>query len=121
MHQQPPLAVPHVQSALLAEAARNADLGFLVWDDDRRYVAANARACEILGCSVEELIGSTVGSRTNDGDAAVERVVRSSGGVGELTITRFDGKEIAVGYVSFATRIASVPYLASIIWPLETF
>jgi PAS domain S-box-containing protein len=119
MHdEKSPLSIPHVQSALLAEAVRHALVGVLVWDDDRRYVAANDKACEILGCTVEELIGSTVGARTEDGDATVEDVVRNHGGIGELSVTRFDGRDVRLGFVSFDTRIAGVPYMGSVIWPL---
>jgi PAS domain-containing protein len=116
--QQPPLSVPFVQSALLAEAIQHAEIGFLVWGDDRRYVAANRQACKLLGCTLEELIGSVVGSRTSDGPAVVDRVVREAGGLGELAVTRFDGVEIRVGYVSFGTRIGGVQYMASSIWAL---
>jgi PAS domain-containing protein len=118
MDQQPPLAVPFVQSALLAEAARNADVGFLVWDDDRRYVAANAKACSLLGCTVEQLIGSEVGTHSQNGAATVERVVQAGGGIGEIAVTGFDGRELRLGYVSFTTRIASVQYMGSIVWPV---
>jgi PAS domain S-box-containing protein len=119
MEEKPPLSVPHVQSALLSEAIRHADVGFLVWDDDRRYVAANDKACELLACTIEELIGSTVGAHTEGGTEAVEQVVRAHGGHGELRITRFDGRKLRIAYVSSATRIAGVPYMASIIWPVD--
>lgn len=116
--EKPALAIPHVQSALLSEAVRHAGVGILVWDDDRRYVAANRMACELLGCTVEELVGSVVGGRTQQGEAAVERVIRDHGGIGEVTISRFDGKgDVRLAYVSFDTRIAGVPYLGSVIWP----
>ena len=36
------LIAPHVQATLLAEAIQTAEVGFLVWDDDRHYIAANA-------------------------------------------------------------------------------
>src|SRR4051794_8476697 len=95
----PPLSIPHVQAALLSEATRNAAVGLVVWDDDRRYVAANPRACEILGCTVEQLIGSVVGARTEQGQALVEQVVRADGGQGEMVATRWDGRKVTLGYV----------------------
>jgi PAS domain-containing protein len=115
----PPLSLPHVQSALLSEAARNASVGFLIWDDDRKYVAANARACEILACTLEELIGSVVGARTDDGATLVEHVVQEEGGQGQMVATCFDGRRQKLGYVSFTTRIGGIQYMASIIWPLR--
>jgi PAS domain S-box-containing protein len=115
---RPALSIPHVQSALLSEAIRHAGVGILVWDDDRHYVAGNQRACELLGCTVEELVGSVVGARTKQGDELVEQVIRDHGGHGEVTFTRFDGKgDVRLAFVSFTTRIAGVPYLGTIIWP----
>jgi PAS domain S-box-containing protein len=115
---RPALSIPHVQSALLSEAVRHAAVGVLVWDDDRRYVAANPMACELLGCTVEELVGSVVGDHTEQGEETVEQVIRDHGGIGEVTITRFDGAgDVRLAFVSFTTSIAGVPYLGSIVWP----
>src|SRR5205823_10999789 len=70
------LIAPHVQETLLAEAIQTAEVGFIVWDDDRHYIAANAEACELLGCTLEQLLGSEVGSRTAQGEELVQEVVR---------------------------------------------
>jgi len=105
------LANEEVQLMLLAEAAASASVGILVWDEDRRYVAANARACELLG--------SVVGERTVDGSETVERVVRNQGGHGAITASRFDGPEITLGYFTFETRTADLSYKASVIWPAD--
>jgi len=70
----------------MGEAIATAAVGFLVWDDERRYVAANAAACELLGCTLERIIGATVGERTQD------------------------GAEVVSG------RAAGLPYMASLIW-----
>ncbi len=114
------LADPAVQLTLLGEAVAAADLGFLVWDEDRHYVAANQAACRILGVALEELLGSVVGSRTDAGDERVTTVVRQEGGRGELVADRFDGSgPVRLGYVTFSTRTASLPFMASIIWPVE--
>jgi PAS domain-containing protein len=53
----PSLARPEIQAELIAEALASASVGFLVWDEDRRYIAANAAACEILGTTLEQLLG----------------------------------------------------------------
>jgi PAS domain-containing protein len=111
------LANTQVQLTLLAETAASATVGMIVWDEDRRYIAANARACELLACTLEELLGSVVGSRTADGKATVERVVRGESRTGELEAERFDGQPIRLSYLTFETRTAGLPYMASIIWP----
>jgi PAS domain S-box-containing protein len=113
------LTSPHVQATLLSEAIQTAEVGFLVWDDDRHYVAANAAACSLLGCTLEQLLGSVVGERTVEGEEVVERVVRRQGGRGRVTFERFDGGRATLEYVTFSTRTAGLPYMASVIWPAE--
>ena len=75
-----------VQQTLMGEAIATAAVGFLVWDDERRYVAANTAACELLGCTLERIIGV-------DG-----------------------GGTVVIEYVTFSTRAAGLPYMASLIW-----
>jgi len=100
------LANTQVQLTLLAETVASATVGMLVWDEDRRYIAANTRACELLACTLEELLGSVVGARTADGKATVERVVRGESRTGELEAERFDGQSIRLSYLTFETRTA---------------
>jgi PAS domain-containing protein len=112
------LAAPEIQATLIAEALVSAKVGFLVWDETRRYIAANSRACELLGTTLETLIGSEVGSRTVDADGVVEAVVRAEGGRGRIEVERFGGTgRITLEYVTFATRTAGMPFMASVIWP----
>jgi PAS domain S-box-containing protein len=60
MPTSPSVAQPEIQAELISEALDSAGVGFLVWDDNRRYVAANAAACEILGTTLEELLDREV-------------------------------------------------------------
>lgn len=113
------IARPELQATFFADAVASAEVGFLIWDDDRRYIAANACACRLLGCSLEQLIGSRVGSRTVEGETTVASVVAGGGGTGRITVDTFGGERITLGYVTFATRTASLPYMASVIWLLE--
>jgi PAS domain-containing protein len=113
------LVAPHVQATLLAEAIQTAEVGFLVWDDDRHYIAANAAACALLGCTLEQLLGSEVGSRTVQGAELVEQVVRGHGGRGRVVFERFDGGQAELEYLTFSTKTAGLPYMASVIWPTD--
>jgi PAS domain S-box-containing protein len=113
------LIAPHVQETLLAEAIQTAEVGFIVWDDDRHYIAANAEACALLGCTLEQLLGSEVGARTVEGKELVERVVRGQGGRGRVAFERFDGGTAELEYLTFETKTAGLPYMASVIWPAE--
>ena len=49
------------QQTLLGDAAEHAEIGVMVWNEERRYVAVNTFACRLLGVSREELLGSQVG------------------------------------------------------------
>ena len=113
------LSSQEVQATLLTEAIEGAEVGFLVWDDDRHYIAANPRACSLLGCTLEQLLGSTVGERTVEGEDVVSSVVRDHGGRGRVTAQRWDGEPITLEYVTFATRTAGLPYMASVIWEAD--
>jgi len=111
----------HIQQTLMGEAIASGAVGFLVWDDNRRYVAANAAACELLGCSLDEIIGATVGEHTQEGAEVVTHVIRRERSRGTLVVERFDGGgAIEVEYVTFATRAAGLPYMASLIWPARS-
>jgi PAS domain S-box-containing protein len=113
------LTAPHVQATLLAEAVQTAEVGFVVWDDDRHYIAANAAACSLLGCTLEQLLGSVVGERTAEGEELVERVVRGHSGRGRVAFERFDGGRAEIEYLTFSTKTAGLPYMTSVIWPAK--
>jgi PAS domain S-box-containing protein len=114
------LASHQVQATLLADAIQGAEVGFLVWDDDRHYIAANPRACALLGCTLEQLLGSTVGEHTVEGEDVVGEVVRDQGGRGRVTVERWDGETITLEYLSFTTRTAGLPYMASLVWRADS-
>ena len=113
------LIAPHMQATLLAEAIQTAEVGFIIWDDDRHYIAANAAACSLLGCTLEQLLGSEVGSRTVEGEELVERVVGGQARRGRVAFERFDGGTAELEYLTFSTKTAGLPYMASVIWPAE--
>ena len=110
------IAHPEIQSRLLTEALLAARVGFLVWDDERRYIAANDAACEILGAGREQLLGQRVGGHSADADGLIEATLRSGFSHGSARVRRFDGSgEIEVVYLTFATRTAGMPYMATVI------
>jgi len=112
-----PLAKPEIQAQLLAEALLGASVGLLVWDEDRRYIAANAAACEILGTTLDELLGQRVGDHTVEGPDAVDDALGAAGfHSGEATVERFDGSgRIDVFYATFTTTTAGMPFMATIL------
>jgi PAS domain S-box-containing protein len=119
MSATPSLARPEIQAELISDALASASVGFLVWDDSRRYVAANAAACEILGTTLEELLGREVGEQTAEGREAIDKALKAGFSSGTAVVQRFDGRgPIEVFYATFTTKTAGMPFMATVIAPL---
>jgi PAS domain-containing protein len=115
------LIQPEIQSQLVSEALLGARVGLLVWDEARRYIAANQAACEILGTTLDELLGQIVGEHTEGGAAAAEAAVGKGFVTGEATVERFDGSgSIRVFYATFETTTAGMPFMATLLAPLPS-
>lgn len=120
MSTSPPLARPEIQAELISEALASAGVGFVVWDEHRRYIAANAAACEILGTTLEELLGREAGGHTLEGAEAVDEALASGFTSGTALVERLDGREpVAVFYATFTTKTAAMPFMATVIAPLQ--
>jgi len=114
------LARPEIQAELIAEALVSASVGFLVWDESRRYIAANACACELLGTTLEELLGHPVGEHTVEGVEAIDNALTSGFSQGRALVDRFDGSgRIEVFYATFTTKTAGMPFMATMIAPAQ--
>jgi len=115
----PSLSRPEIQAELIAEALGSANVGFLVWDEHRRYIAANDAACAILGTTLEELLGREVGGQTVEGAEAIEDALRAGFATGRAVVQRFDGRgPVEVFYATFTTTTAGMPFMATVIAPL---
>jgi PAS domain-containing protein len=121
MTSSPSLARPEIQAELISEALGSASVGFLVWDEDRRYIAANAAACEILGTTLEQLLGQRVGEHTVEGIDAVDDALAGGFASGKAVVQRFDGRgPVQVFYATFTTKTAGMPFMATVIAPLPS-
>lgn len=119
MTTSPALASPEIQAELISDALRSASVGFLVWDEDRRYVAANPAALEILGTTLEQLLGQPVGGHTVEGLESMEEALTKGFVSGRAVVDRFDGGgRIDVFYATFTTRTAGMPFMATVIAPV---
>jgi PAS domain S-box-containing protein len=110
------LADAQIQATLLAEAMGAAEVGVVVWDDARHYVAANRKACELVGCTLEELLGTEVGSHTEDAEETIDQVIRGHVSRGQIEVERFDGRKATLEFITFPTRTAGLPHMVSVIW-----
>jgi PAS domain-containing protein len=114
------LALPEIQAQLISETLLGAKVGLLVWDDHRRYIAANPAACEILGTGLDELLGQLVGEHTVKGGEAMEEALAKGFAAGEATVERFDGSgTIRVYYATFETTTAGMPFMATLLAQLS--
>jgi PAS domain-containing protein len=121
MTSSPSLAQPEIQAELISEALGSAGVGFLVWDEHRRYVAANAAACEILGTTLEELLGQEVGGHTVEGLESVDEALATGFASGTAVVQRFDGRgPIEVFYATFTTKTAGMPFMATVLALLQS-
>ena len=110
--------LPLVQLALLGEAVTAADgVGVFVWDDDRRYVAVNDAACELVGVTREELLAMRVGDMTEArAEPHFHDVQRAGVSTGTVRFARRDGGEVELEFLTFHTKLAGLPYMASVCW-----
>ena len=121
MTTSPSLGQPEIQAELIAEALSSASVGFFVWDEDRRYVAANAAACEILGTTLDQLLGQRVGEHTVEGLDALDDAVAAGFATGKAVVQRFDGRgPIEVFYATFTTKTAGMPFMATVLAPVRS-
>ena len=105
------------QVALLGAAAEClVGVAIFVWDDDRRYIAVNDAAVELLGRSREEILAMSVGDMSPDRAAPhFEEVQRRPFQHGTSQILRADGP-VEIEWVTCRTKLAGLPYMVSMCW-----
>jgi len=111
------ISEPLMQSVLLGEALEHGPVAILVADEEGRYVAANERACELLGYTRSELLAMTVGELAHDegGEFAEVQAHGRHGGTIELTCK--DGVAVRLRFRASETRIAGLLYYVAVSWP----
>jgi PAS domain S-box-containing protein len=110
---------PLVQSVLLGEAVEHAPVAILVADDEMRYVAANATACELLGYPREELLTLKVTdvARYPEAEGEFEAMMAKGELAGRTTVVCKDGSKRNLRHRSSETSIAGITYYVSVLWP----
>jgi PAS domain-containing protein len=94
-----------VQTTLLGELLEHANVG-AVAADGGRCVAANVRACELIGYERAELIGRPV-----------EKLCLHYGS-GTTTVGHKDGRTIDVAYRVVEATLAGMPIMLGLFWPV---
>jgi PAS domain S-box-containing protein len=104
---------------LLGEAVEHAPVGIFVFDDQGRYVAANAFACEQLGYSREELLELRIGELAvskRDAMRQYERVLSGAATEGVTLARRADGTVVELRFRARETTIAGMTFYIGIAW-----
>jgi PAS domain-containing protein len=107
-----------VQQTLLGDAADHADVGMVVWNEERRYVAVNAAACRLLHTTREALLETHVGdnNRSPETRGTVDQLIAHVPARGTMTIARADESSIEVEWVVFPTSLAGLPHIVGLMW-----
>ncbi|HET8607561.1 MAG TPA: PAS domain-containing protein [Gaiellaceae bacterium] len=113
-----------VDATMIGEAVESLALPVFVSDPSLHYLAVNAAAAELVGCTRAELLAK----RVSDVAARSHRKLRqaaldaeASGFVtGDGAIRRDDGELLEVVYTTLAGRIGHLPVLVSFVRPKES-
>jgi PAS domain-containing protein len=102
-----------VQMMLLGDAAEHAEVGVLVWNAERRYVAANAKACALLGVERDQLLNQPVGATNRSAEAqqAIEAILRHVPARG-----RMPAGEVELEWLVFPTTLAGLDHVVGLFW-----
>jgi PAS domain S-box-containing protein len=107
---------------LLGEAADEALVGVVVYDDNGKYIAANRAICKTLGYTLAEFLRlkpSEVSARPEKViDQKLAEVVAHGLATGTAKLRRKDGTTIEGRYISARTRVSRLDYYISIFEPL---
>ena len=108
-----------LQMTLLGEAVEHAPVGVFVFDEQGRYVAANAYACEQLGYTRDELLELRIGELAVSKPEALqeyERVVKGEDTDGVTQALRKDGSVVELRFRARETTIAGMTFYIGIAW-----
>jgi PAS domain S-box-containing protein len=110
------VAEPLIQASLLGEALDAGPALVFVADENMRYVAVNAKACDELGYTRAELLALGVADvcRYDEAPREYDAMVTDRASDGETTLTRKDGSTLRMRYIAGETRVAGMPLYVSI-------
>ena len=116
-------AVTHelVQKSLVGEALEHGPVAVFVVDDDGRYLAVNAYACELLGYTRAELLDLRVSDVSADPEARATygELRRADTRTGLTRLRRRDGTELEVQFRASQTTVGGMPVYIGTCWPVD--
>jgi len=116
------------QLTLLGDAWERAEAGAVVFDDARKYLAANAAYCALTGYSREEITAFRAGHNLLLGEMRQAELSQAEfidsiteyRGLGEAVIRRKDGTALPVSYMVIPSQLSQLPCYIGLVWPRDT-
>jgi PAS domain S-box-containing protein len=116
-------AVAHdlVQKSLVGEALDAGPVAVFVADDDGKFLAVNACACELLGYEREALLALRVPDVTADDAAAAhfEAMLQTGKRDGTARLRCKDGTAVELHFRASATTIGGMALYVGVFWPAD--
>jgi PAS domain S-box-containing protein len=116
-------AVTHelVQKSLVGEALEHGPVAVFVADDDGRYLAVNAYACELLGYTRSELLALRVSDVAVDPDMQTNyaEMKRKGSHTGVTQLRHSDGSEIEMHFRASQTTVGGMLVYIGTCWPAD--
>jgi PAS domain S-box-containing protein len=116
-------AVTHelVQKSLVGEALEHGPVAVFVADDDGRYLAVNAYACELLGYTRSELLALRVSDVAVDPETQVNyaEMKRRGSHTGVTALRHSDGSEIEMHFRASQTTVGGMLVYIGTCWPAD--
>ena len=115
------VAEPLIQASLIGEAVDNGPAAIFVADEDGRYIAVNAFACELLGYTRAELLKLTVQeiAPSSDVPASLAELDRSGSLRGTTVLRHKDGSDVTIEWRASRTIAAGMDFFVSVANPIE--
>ncbi len=108
-----------IQQTLLGEAVDDGPAAIFVLGEDRKYVAVNRTACELLGYERSELLALDPAevAPESDVDARFEELGRTGQLSGTVKLRKKSGELVGVTYRACETTAARMRFWISVAFP----
>ena len=110
-----------IQQNLLGDAIDRGPVAVFVADDEQRYLAVNAYACELLGYAREEILQLRVTDVAVDTGAAEDygEMMRTGRHAGVTILRRKDGTEVPMNFRASRTTAGGMDVYVGVCWLAE--
>ena len=110
-----------MQKSLVGEALDHGPMAIFVADEDGRYLAVNAYACDLLGYTRDELLELRVGDVAVNPEAQrdYDEMQRVGKTAGDAVLRHRNGHELPVHFRASETTVGGMPLFIGVCWPVD--